>query len=334
MPKNLVYENYLMTSSGGTKLFRVSENTDIYELLATGGAIILSANMAFAENGSPVKGTSFKFFYGGGVTTGIYSVTFMGTALSTQQARYEQIVTAYYDGSAWRVHVCEDSETGTKDINGADIVTGTISADALGSGSVTPIKMLNGSQGQIFTAGTNGAWQTLQAKTSGYTLIGDGTDILSKPISGDVTLASSGAVTIAANAITTGKILAANVTLAKLEAILLVDNIVVQHSFEANEVGAFKIKMNYACSITDVHVSVSKVCAGADVGLLTLQNNAGTTMTVTTPISVPASSVVGYTISSGVTANNTFTAGQELTLTTSKTTAGGRITITLSSTRA
>lgn len=42
------------------------------------------------------------------------------------------------------------------------------------------------------------------AKSDGYILVGDGTDLNSVAVSGDVTLANTGAVTVAANAIETG----------------------------------------------------------------------------------------------------------------------------------
>lgn len=56
----------------------------------------------------------------------------------------------------------------------------------------------------------------LVAKTSGQILVGDGTDVLSVAVSGDVTLAANGAVTIANDAVTTAKILDENVTLGKM----------------------------------------------------------------------------------------------------------------------
>lgn len=54
------------------------------------------------------------------------------------------------------------------------------------------------------------------AKTSGQILVGDGTDLVSVAVSGDVALAANGAVTIANDAITTAKIADAAVTAAKL----------------------------------------------------------------------------------------------------------------------
>lgn len=63
------------------------------------------------------------------------------------------------------------------------------------------------------------AFSKLAALTSGNILVGSAGNVpTSVAMSGDATIIASGALTIAANAITTAKILAANVTLAKLAA--------------------------------------------------------------------------------------------------------------------
>jgi hypothetical protein len=63
------------------------------------------------------------------------------------------------------------------------------------------------------------AFSKLAAMTSGFILVGSaGTVPTAVAMSGDATIVASGALTIASNAITTAKILDANVTLAKLAA--------------------------------------------------------------------------------------------------------------------
>jgi hypothetical protein len=63
------------------------------------------------------------------------------------------------------------------------------------------------------------AFSKLAALTSGNILVGSAGNVpTSVAMSGDATIVASGALTIAANAITTAKILNANVTLAKLAA--------------------------------------------------------------------------------------------------------------------
>ena len=71
-------------------------------------------------------------------------------------------------------------------------------------------------RGTIKVGGDGDAPTDLDAKTSGKILVGDGTDLLSVSVSGDATLASGGALTIADDAVTTAKILDANVTNGKI----------------------------------------------------------------------------------------------------------------------
>lgn len=72
----------------------------------------------------------------------------------------------------------------------------TIANDA-----VTNDKLANITRGYIKVGGAANAPTDLDAKTSGYILVGDGTDIASVAVSGDIALASNGAVTIQANAV-------------------------------------------------------------------------------------------------------------------------------------
>lgn len=71
-------------------------------------------------------------------------------------------------------------------------------------------------RGSIIAGITGNVGAAVDAKTSGRILVGDGTDLVSVAVSGDVTLAANGAVTIGNDKITTAKILDGNVTAAKL----------------------------------------------------------------------------------------------------------------------
>lgn len=87
--------------------------------------------------------------------------------------------------------------SGDVTITNAGVVT--IAADA-----VTNAKLADMTQGTIKVGGGSNAPTDLDAKTSGYILIGDGTDVNSVAVSGDVTIANTGAVTIAADAVEAG----------------------------------------------------------------------------------------------------------------------------------
>lgn len=123
------------------------------------------------------------------------------------------------------------------------------------------------------------------------------------------------------------------ITTAKLATANTYEVITIPVSFEANEVGDVKVLIPYPCSVTNTYSSVSKTVAGTDDGTIVFKNNAGTTMTGAT-ITVAASSAVGTADTGLATANNTFTAGQVMTLTTAKTTAGGRCVVSVQLVRA
>ena len=62
-------------------------------------------------------------------------------------------------------------------------------------------KLANIARGSVKVGGTSNAPTDLDAKTSGQILVGDGTDVNSVAVSGDIALAANGAVTIQANAV-------------------------------------------------------------------------------------------------------------------------------------
>ena len=96
--------------------------------------------------------------------------------------------------------------THTGDVTGATALT--IANDA-----VSNAKLANMTQGTIKVGGGSNAPTDLDAKTSGQILVGDGTDVNSVAVSGDVTLDSTGAVTIADNSVNGNK-LTDNITIA------------------------------------------------------------------------------------------------------------------------
>jgi len=100
-----------------------------------------------------------------------------------------------------------------------DTIFGAISGDAtiaaggaltIANDSVDNNMLANITRGSIKVGGASDAPTDLDAKTDGQILVGDGTDINSVAVSGDVALANNGAVTIQANAVE-GSMLNSNV---------------------------------------------------------------------------------------------------------------------------
>lgn len=88
----------------------------------------------------------------------------------------------------------------------ADIIAGSVNTAALADEAVTVGKMADLTRGSILTGQTaSNRPAALAAKTSGQILVGDGTDLVSVAVSGDATLAANGALTIADEAVTVGK---------------------------------------------------------------------------------------------------------------------------------
>jgi hypothetical protein len=123
------------------------------------------------------------------------------------------------------------------------------------------------------------------------------------------------------------------VTLAKLETTLKEELITTDVSFETGEVGDMKIKIPFACTVNEIYASVSKAIAATDNATIVPKDNGAVAMTAGT-VTLTASSGIGTGFTSTPTANNTFTAGQIMTLTTAKTTAGGKAKVSIKVTRA
>ena len=105
----------------------------------------------------------------------------------------------FVSGSQLATYVFGEAATGG-DVELANTGAGTIANDA-----VTNAKLANMTQGTIKVGGGSNAPTDLDAKTDGQILVGDGTDINSVAVSGDVSLANNGAITIANDAVSLAK---------------------------------------------------------------------------------------------------------------------------------
>lgn len=125
--------------------------------------------------------------------------------------------------------------------------------------AITLGKMDDLAEGSLLIGNASSRPTPISCKTSGYLLLGNGTTAVAVTLSGDVTINSSGAVTIANDAITTVKILDEAVTLGKI----------------AN-IGAAKIIVGNASGVPTA-VLISGDATLSNAGVMTIANNAITT---------------------------------------------------------
>lgn len=122
------------------------------------------------------------------------------------------------------------------------------------------------------------------------------------------------------------------VTVAKVENNLTYEVLTFPVSFESGEQCDNKVKMPYPGTVTEVYAIATKAIAGTDAGTITPKNNAGTTMT-SGVITFAASDSLNTAYTATPSANNTFAAGDILSFTTAKSTAGGKALVSVKVTR-
>jgi hypothetical protein len=312
-----------ITAAGLTIAYDINDHVDEYNIIPSGGGITLTGgNVVISPSGTPFTQDTYTFRYAGGITVGAFSVTFFGVALTAAQALYQQDIVAIYNGATWDVSISSDMSSGAQNINGADIVAASIPSTAL-AGSIALTKLAaTGIRGQAVRTGVNGVVEVVSAAVNTTVVGGDGIDVGPQVVGGDLTKASA-TWTIANNAITTVKILNDSVTASKVSTELKTEVLIIPCSFEGIEIGAITYVIPFACSVTAIRAVATKLIEITDDATVVLKDNGGTIMTVTTPISFGGGDTLGTAYSSAITANNTFTAGQILTVLTAKVTAGG-----------
>jgi len=109
--------------------------------------------------------------------------------------------------------------------DGTDVVSVAVSGDAtiantgavtIAAAAVENSMLANLAQGSLLSGQGSNRPGAIDAKTDAQILVGDGTDVNSVAVSGDVTIANTGAVTIAALAVETGMIAADAVDATKI----------------------------------------------------------------------------------------------------------------------
>lgn len=173
-------------------------------------------------------------------------------------------------------------------------------------------------------AGAVIAWTKMEALADTHILVGDGSnDAVDVAMSGDATLANTGALTIAANA----------VTVAKVEDALFADTLgAFLVSFETDEAPCvIKLYVNHKVTVNKVRSIVVKALAATDDGTITLASAGGAMADGV--ITVAASSAINDEDTASPSTNNVIAADSYIQLTVDKTTKGGKALVTIELTR-
>lgn len=110
--------------------------------------------------------------------------------------------------------------------DGTNVVYDVVHDASLASNSVTTAKIVNDAvtndklasmeRGSVKVGGASDAPTDLDAKTAGQVLVGDGTDVVSVPVSGDASFTAAGVLTLGAGSVSGAKIADGSVVAAKI----------------------------------------------------------------------------------------------------------------------
>jgi hypothetical protein len=301
------------------------------ENIAT-GTVTLVGPLAISPSGTPTTGQKVLVTWNASVTTTGVPITIFGETVPDQLSTKNFIAECIYDGAAWVVNILTDF-AGTGIVTSRELANDSVSTAKVADDAITNAKLANITRGSIKVGGASDAPTDLDAKTSGQILVGDGTDVVSVAVSGDATLSSAGALTVANSAVTTAKIDDGAVTPTKLSASARKEMVAIPVSFEtAGEIGVVKYTMCFDCTVDGIEATVTKPAA-TDTATIIFKDHGGSVLTGS-QVDITTGLVLGNIVSTTPTGNNTFSAGEQITFETSKTTPGsGNCTVVLCLTR-
>ena len=149
-------------------------------------------------SGSTISGS---FVGDGSELTGVAATSFNIDGLSDGSAIIAGDKIFYSDGGTEKALPYEVLSSSIYGGVSGDITIAGTGVSTIGADTVANSMLENMTQGTVKVGGGSNAPTDLDASGDGKILVGDGTDINSVAVSGDVTLANDGAVTIASNAV-------------------------------------------------------------------------------------------------------------------------------------
>jgi hypothetical protein len=299
---------HVTVSSSGTYNVDVSPNTfpsatppiPRLSYVFSGSA---TAPYTIAPTGSPDKDTFVEIVWNANLTIGASALQIFGANIPNELIASKFVAECLYDGAAWIVTVRPSFDE-----------VGIVDSDRLAASSVTTANIYGDASGNPADIELGSA--------DGRMLLGDtAAGVAAVDMSGDATISKAGALTIANDAISTVKVADGAITPVKMSAGARKSSIAIPVSFEtAGEIGVVKYTMCFDCTVDAIHATVTKAAA-TDTATAIFKNHGGTVLTGS-QVDITTGLVLGNIVSTTPTANNTFTAGEQITIETSKTTPG------------
>ena len=274
------------------------------------GTSTLVSTMQVTSTGALHDKIRIRILYDATVTVGAAGITIFGEAVPNALATQEFMAECVYDSTAaaWTVIIIPDISA-TDFIETGNIKDLAITEGKVADNAVTLAKMYELATGNVIFGNASNRPTALSVADSTIVVGDSSTGLVSVAVSGDATLAKSGALTIAANAITTAKITDGDITLAKLEDKLLYDMFNIRlDTKSAAATGNVNFTMPYDCDITHIVITALEPPTDDDASFVFKDNGSASMGS----IDVPTTALIGnkFTLGSAISplsSNNSFT---------------------------
>ncbi len=214
------FQKYQITNSGGTITINPTGLADYIYVYAS-GSVTLANNYSLNVTTSPAKGTYWKVIFDfTTINLNGHNLSLFGQTVNAEQMTilgYYEFSIANIGSGNFLAYNYAPYDFGAGDVlDGGALMDGTVPLDKLeGPIPITDLDTLG--RGRMLIGGASNVLTSTFAAGNGKILIGDGTDVASKAVSGDITLNSAGVTAIAAGAIVNADINAsAAIELSKL----------------------------------------------------------------------------------------------------------------------
>lgn len=285
------------------------------------GTVTLTGGLVVSPSGTPTTGQRVVITWNASVTPSGNTITIFGETVPTELAARNFIAECLWDGTGgpWVVNILTDF-AGVGIVAANRLAADAVTTAKIADDAVTLAKVQDVAANSVLVRDANSSGVlTEKALATTQILIGDGTGFTAAALSGDVTMTNAGVVTLAANSVITADITDANVTPAKLSSSANKGQFAVQLEFDhAAKVGVIKYQICSTCTIDGIYATVNRVPA-TDTATVIAKNHGMVAMTGG-QIDITTALALGNIVSATPTGNNTFTAGEQMTFETSKTT--------------